>query len=563
MADYQSLLTRAVANLPPSSTPAARQAIYDRARKALVDSTAIAAPAVAGKRHRARGDGARQGHRGGRGEIRCNRRSAGGRAAGRGSRAAEPSAAACANGSTASRRCATRGHGRKASGRPFAFGADASARREPQPAAAGGAVVGSSARVPSHPGSPFRSGCAFTSGSAADIGATRGSGAYGEILKPPPVQVGSPSANGADAPPVTAAQEADDAPASADLGAVVPSHQAGAVVAPGAPPIVAGRADDDDESLAVAPEVPLDGERVGLGASGGGRVAACRALGSGRERAIMVMGGARAGSRNRAVGRHRRHSHASEASGSGDQSPLGAGAGSRPGSGKDRPARAIVAGRGRPRPVAVDADGEPAADGATPAEGAAPANTPQGTQTETQLPSAARAAMLIASADNPQKPVVNLGSTVWSTIPAPQGQPSGVAVEADADIPDLKMHASMILRKNGDPTLQATHTIDLKFTFQDGAPFNGFKDVGLPQMRKLDSTASEALSSVKVKISDDYFLFALAKGDQDSARNLDLIQTRAWFDFPLLLNDNRIAKLVFQKSSEGEAMLEKALDAWK
>ncbi len=171
--------------------------------------------------------------------------------------------------------------------------------------------------------------------------------------------------------------------------------------------------------------------------------------------------------------------------------------------------------------------------------------------------------MLIASADNPQKPVVNLGSTVWSTIPAPQGQPSAVAVEADADIPDLKMHASMILRKNADPTLQATHTIDLKFTFQDGAPFNGFKDVGLPQMRKLDSTASEALNAVKVKIGDDYFLFALAKTDQDAARNLDLMQTRAWFDFPLLLNDNRIAKLVFQKSAEGDAMLQKAFDAWK
>jgi hypothetical protein len=198
-----------------------------------------------------------------------------------------------------------------------------------------------------------------------------------------------------------------------------------------------------------------------------------------------------------------------------------------------------------------------------PAEGAAPANAPQEAQAEPQLPSAARAAMLIASADNPQKPVVNLGSTVWSTIPAPQGQPSAVAVEADADIPDLKMHASMVLRKNADPTLQATHTIDLKFTFQDGAPFNGFKDVGLPQMRKLDSTASEALNAVKVKIGDDYFLFALAKTEQDAARNLDLMQTRAWFDFPLLLNDNRIAKLVFQKSAEGDAMLQKAFEAWK
>src|SRR6516164_1727907 len=36
MADYQSLLTRAVANLPGMSSAATRQAIYERARKALL-----------------------------------------------------------------------------------------------------------------------------------------------------------------------------------------------------------------------------------------------------------------------------------------------------------------------------------------------------------------------------------------------------------------------------------------------------------------------------------------------------------------------------------------------
>jgi hypothetical protein len=40
------------------------------------------------------------------------------------------------------------------------------------------------------------------------------------------------------------------------------------------------------------------------------------------------------------------------------------------------------------------------------------------------------------------------------------------------------------------------------------------------------------------------------------------MQTRAWFEFPMLLNDNRIAKLLFQKSSEAEAMLATAFEAW-
>jgi hypothetical protein len=179
------------------------------------------------------------------------------------------------------------------------------------------------------------------------------------------------------------------------------------------------------------------------------------------------------------------------------------------------------------------------------------------------LPYPAKAAMAIASQDNPQNPVVSIGSCVWSTIPPSPGQPATVAVKADADIPDLKMHASMTLRKNTDPTLQATHTIDLNFTVADGAPITGFKDVAAPQMHESDTPTSAALTSVKFKVSDVHFLIALADGDQDAARNVDLMQKRAWFEFPLLLNDDRIAKLAFQKSSEGVAMLGKAFDAWK
>ena len=118
--------------------------------------------------------------------------------------------------------------------------------------------------------------------------------------------------------------------------------------------------------------------------------------------------------------------------------------------------------------------------------------------------------MLIAS-DSPRNPVVQSRIDGLVNNRTGFGQPARVAVKADADIPDLKMHASMTLRKNTDPTLPATHTIDLRFSFADGAPIiNKGRRAEDAQSR---STASEPLRAVKVKISDVYFLIALANGE--------------------------------------------------
>jgi hypothetical protein len=172
--------------------------------------------------------------------------------------------------------------------------------------------------------------------------------------------------------------------------------------------------------------------------------------------------------------------------------------------------------------------------------------------------------MLVAVASDPQKPAVSLGSVVWSTIPPAAGQPaSAVAVKAEADIPDLKMHAVMTLRKNTDPSLPASHTIDLRVTFADGSEIKGIKDMRVPMMRRDDPPAQDSLSGVRVKISDSYFLVGLNRGDAELAHNIDLIANRGWFDFPMLLDDDRIAKLTFEKGADGERIVNDALAAWK
>jgi hypothetical protein len=198
----------------------------------------------------------------------------------------------------------------------------------------------------------------------------------------------------------------------------------------------------------------------------------------------------------------------------------------------------------------------------TPSPTAAPVSSPAPTVAAV-LPVTARAAMLVATAADAQKPTVTIGTVVWSTAPALPGQPGSLGVKADIDIPDLKMHATMTLRKNTDAALPASHTIDLRLIFDEGSPIKGVKDIDLPRMRRDDSPNADPLLGVKVKINDSYFLIGLNRADADVARNVDEIATRGWFDFPLLLNDDRIAKLTFEKAADGERVVNEALAAWK
>ena len=219
-----------------------------------------------------------------------------------------------------------------------------------------------------------------------------------------------------------------------------------------------------------------------------------------------------------------------------------------------------------PSPTSSAASPSPTPSASTP-----PAPTPSAPPTQTQtspspsatIPVAGRAAMLVATVADASKPAINVGNAVWSIVPAPQGQPAGLGVKAEIDIPDLKLHASMILRKNLDPNLPASHTIDLRVTFDAGSPIKGVKDIALPLMRNDDPPAADALTGVRVKISDNYFLVGLNRADSDVSKNVQEIGERGWFDFPMQLDDDRIAKLTFEKGADGEKMIAQALAAWK
>jgi hypothetical protein len=141
----------------------------------------------------------------------------------------------------------------------------------------------------------------------------------------------------------------------------------------------------------------------------------------------------------------------------------------------------------------------------------------------------ARAVLKVAEASDPTKFAVNTGTLVWSIVPAPSAQPSSVGVAAEISIPDLKMHAAIILRRNLISSLPASHIIDIRLAFDADSTISAAKDVALMQMLRDDPAAADALTGFKAKIGESHFLVGLTRGEDDETLNLKMITGRSWF----------------------------------
>jgi hypothetical protein len=193
------------------------------------------------------------------------------------------------------------------------------------------------------------------------------------------------------------------------------------------------------------------------------------------------------------------------------------------------------------------------------------AGASQSPQPDNVLPVAQRAALLVQGSDQSQPPSTYVGTVVWrrENINRGQDQPLTEAVRADIDLPQAKLKATMLLQKNTDATLPASHTIELRFTPAADSPIASIKQIDVPQMRKEDSPTGDPLAGVPAPITPNYFLIGLTQGDAAVTRNTDLIKSRQWFDIPLLLGDNKIAKITFEKGDAGDRAVNDAFTDWQ
>lgn len=166
---------------------------------------------------------------------------------------------------------------------------------------------------------------------------------------------------------------------------------------------------------------------------------------------------------------------------------------------------------------------------------------------------------------NPQAPKAQVGRVVWrlEDVNPGQGQPLEKAVVANIDIPDAGLTMKMVLRRNIDTTLPASHTVELSFTTRTGDSGRVIRDIGLLQFKNEEAARGTPVAGLPVPVRENLFLIGLSNLAGDVERNTELFVRRNWIDLPVRMASGQRAILSFEKGASGEQILNSAFSQWR
>ncbi|KAB0678033.1 hypothetical protein [Aureimonas leprariae] len=235
----------------------------------------------------------------------------------------------------------------------------------------------------------------------------------------------------------------------------------------------------------------------------------------------------------------------------------------------------IAAATPEPTQIAPPAGSPPAtppAGGATPPAATNNGATPPPSQptqapppsNNAAVPAVAQKAMFYEERTATLQGTQQTGSVVWSKVSEPpaEGQPPEPAIRAVASVPAENFRMTMTIRRNLDPTLPASHVIELQFDVPPGFAGGQVANVQRLALKPSEEARGEPLIGVAGKISDGFFIIALNNLDKATETNLGLLGRQEWIDIPIAYATGRRALMSIEKGVPGDRVFKETLDAW-
>ena len=163
-----------------------------------------------------------------------------------------------------------------------------------------------------------------------------------------------------------------------------------------------------------------------------------------------------------------------------------------------------------------------------------------------------------------QEPTAATGTVVWS-LAKDTSDGSGAktpVIHGEISVPDKGITALVTIKRNNDPSLPASHLIEVVFALPGKFEGGGIQSVERVSMKETEQARGDPLIAVPAKITDNFFMIALNDYPQAVKTNLDLLKSREWIDIPMTYDNGRRALITLDKGASGAEVFDKALAAW-
>ena len=168
--------------------------------------------------------------------------------------------------------------------------------------------------------------------------------------------------------------------------------------------------------------------------------------------------------------------------------------------------------------------------------------------------------LLLEASDQADTGAIPFSGTVdWKRGVDELGQPT---LEARADIPARNMSVDMLIRKNADVSLPASHLIEINFTVSDSFIGGGISRIAGILMKNEELVQGVPLVGASARVVGNSFLFALSASSQDVTANNALLKSRKWMDLAMIYSTGKQALLTLEKDDAAVALFDEVLAAW-
>ena len=135
-------------------------------------------------------------------------------------------------------------------------------------------------------------------------------------------------------------------------------------------------------------------------------------------------------------------------------------------------------------------------------------------------------------------------------------------VQGRINVPGRGLTALMTFKRNTDPSLPASHLVEIVFAVPPDFEGGAIESVQRIAMKASEQDRGNALIAVPAKITDDFHMIALNDFPDARSTNLELLRSRNWIDIPIAYRNGRRALLTLQKGSDGERAFNDAIREW-